>query len=141
MPIAEAEQIAAWLAGTDIEFLELRSADGCLTLRRQGNDVAISREGAPAPQEAAREITVTAPSVGVFLHRHPLRDAPLVRPGDTVTAGQILGLLCIGPLLLPVAAPRAGTVARMWAAHEEVVGFGSPLVELLATEGTGDHGH
>ena len=84
---------------------------------------------------------MTAPSVGVFLHRHPLHAAPLVRTGEVVAAGQVLGLLHIGPLLLPVTAPRPGKVVGMWAAHEAVVGFGTRLVELLATEGTGDHGH
>lgn len=135
------QQLATWLAGTDIALLELRTPEGTLRLGRQGASsgeivqraagaagVAGVAGAAPAPAVAA------ASSVGLFLHRHPLHAAPLVRIGERVPAGQLLGLLQIGPLLLPVHAPLDGVVAAMRAAAGQAVGYGAALVELQALE-------
>jgi acetyl-CoA carboxylase biotin carboxyl carrier protein len=66
----------------------------------------------------------------VFLHCHPLAATPLARIGERVGAGQTVGLLQIGPLLLPVTAPQAGIVDSIHAADGLPVGYGAPLVEL-----------
>lgn len=55
---------------------------------------------------------------------------PLVRIGARVEAGQTVGLLKIGPLLLPVAAPQAGIVDGVHVADGAAVGYGTPLLEL-----------
>lgn len=142
MMIAELQQLAAWLAGTDIGLLELRTAQGHVRLRRDGAapgnyvlEQLQGHAGAPVPVSvAASAVPATSPavasSVGVFLHHHPLRGTPLAPPGAGVQAGQTVGLLQIGALLLPVAAPQAGVVASMLAAHGSLVGYGTALVEL-----------
>jgi acetyl-CoA carboxylase biotin carboxyl carrier protein len=123
-----APQLAAWLAGTDIGLLELRTPQGTLRLGRQGNDIV---ELPAEVTEAETELmSVHAPSVGAFLHSHPLAAAPLVRIGQRVEAGQTVGLLKIGPLLLPLTAPQAGIVDGVHAADGLTVGYGAPLVDL-----------
>jgi acetyl-CoA carboxylase biotin carboxyl carrier protein len=47
-----------------------------------------------------------------------------------VTAGQPLGLLQVGPILLPVVSPRDGIVASVIASDRALVGYGDPLVAL-----------
>lgn len=139
MMIAELEQLAAWLAGTDIGLLELHTPHGQVRLRRDGAapenyvlEELQGHAGAPVPVSvaAASPTQVVASSVGVFLHYHPLRGTPLAPPGAQVQAGQTVGLLQIGALLLPVAAPQAGVVASMLKAHGSLVGYGTALVEL-----------
>ena len=121
------QQIAAWLAAADIGLLELRGPGQTLLLRHDGAGVdVIETDGAEAPAL----LTIAAPSLGVFLHRHPLREEPLAAPGARVRAGQALGLLQIGPLLLPVAAPADATVHELLAAHGTLVGYGTPLFAL-----------
>jgi acetyl-CoA carboxylase biotin carboxyl carrier protein len=66
----------------------------------------------------------------VFVASHPMRDTPFAAVGAAVKAGDLLGLLKIGHLLVPVAAPVQGIVARVVAADGCMQGFGSPLVEL-----------
>jgi acetyl-CoA carboxylase biotin carboxyl carrier protein len=119
-------QLAAWLAGTDIGLLELRTPQGTLRLGRQGDDIV----ELPAEVLEAETVSVHAPSVGVFLHSHPLAATPLARIGERVDAGRAVGLLKIGPLLLPVTALQAGIVDSIHAADGLSVGYGTPLVEL-----------
>ncbi|MFO1273980.1 MAG: biotin/lipoyl-containing protein [Rubrivivax sp.] len=114
------DRIRAWLQATDIGLLELRGPGTTLSLRN---------EAAPAP-----EVTVAAPSVGVLLHRHPLRADDLVAPGAPVAAGQVLALLQVGPLLLPVAAPANGHFGAWLAPHGTAVGWGTPLAAITPTE-------
>lgn len=130
------QQLATWLAGTDIALLELRTPEGTVRLGRR-NGAALGEivpldagddDAEPAPAVAA------ASSVGIFRHSHPLHAAPLVRIGEHVPAGQLLGLLQIGPLLLPVDAPMAGLVAAVLVAAGHTVGYGTALVELQRLE-------
>ena len=131
----QVQQLAAWLAATDIGLLELRTPDGVLRLGREGgagSEVVEldAQDDPPAPPACA----AVAPSVGVFLHAHPLHAAPLARAGERVAAGQPVGLMRIGPLLLPVRAPQAGVLIAYLVPEGEPVGWGTPLVELQAAE-------
>lgn len=128
MPFAHIDNISTWLAATDIAELELRGPAGHLRLRRDHGG-SVTRLAEPLRAEPYN-VVVTAQSVGIFLHRHPLQDAPLVRTGARVNAHQPLGLLKIGMLLLPVAAPVPGVVAGMRVQHGTTVGFGTELVVL-----------
>ena len=131
MQIDPLQQLSAWLAATDIAMLELRGPDSHVRLRRDGAHVI--EVAAPAmvdtPSAQAPRLTVAAGSVGVFLHGHPLHATPLAAPGASVRAGQPLGLLQIGSLLLPVTAPKDATVIGARVAQGETVGFATPLVE------------
>ena len=122
-------QLSAWLAATDIDVLELDGPGEHLCLRRNGAQVEVvpntGAQGGPGPLAVAK-----AASVGVFLHGHPLRGEPLAAPGTPARAGQVLGLLQIGALLLPVTAPRDGIVENVLVAQGTTVGYGTPLVEL-----------
>jgi len=139
----ELREIAGWMAETDIGFLELRMPGATVRLGRRSEEVVTlddgqradaqvdGRAGAPDQNPAGlHPDTVTAGSVGVFLHAHPCATAPFVRTGTEVLAGQTLGLLRIGVLLLPVVASRAGTVAALRAGDGATVGYGAPLVDL-----------
>jgi len=125
-------QLSAWLAATDIELLELRGPDHHLCLRREGEQIAVVTAEERAQEHAEPPLVVSAASVGVFLHGHPLHPEALVRPGERVRAGQVLALMKIGALLLPVSAPQDGIALRPLVAHGATVGFGTPLFEMSA---------
>lgn len=130
MPTDQVQQLVAWLAETDIDLLELR---GPGMLLRLGHDVGDARTLPPQAAPVAhtvRPVTADAPSVGVFLHAHPLQQTTLAAAGRRVRAGAPLGLLQIGTMLLPVCAPQAATVAHVRVAHGTLVGYGTPLVDL-----------
>src|SRR5215217_6100080 len=97
-PLDHAPTLAAWLAATDIDILELAGPEGHLRLRRgesgqaQAIDASACRLELQAGAGAQREV-VMSPGVGLLLRTHPIRDEPLVEAGDRVAAGQVLALL------------------------------------------------
>ena len=128
MRIDDVRQLSAWLEATDIDMLELQGPGERLCLRRNGNRIEVASAG---DEESAGPLTVVkAESVGVFLDRHPQRGEPLATSGARVRAGQALGLLQIGALLLPVTAPHDGTALATLVAPGTAVGYGTPLIEL-----------
>ena len=125
MPFDHIGQLSAWLAEAGIAELELIGPSRRLRLSLNGDQAQV--DGTTPLDEAPAEI-IAAPTVGVFLHRHPMSDVALAPEGSAVRADQVVGLLRVGPLLVPVAAPRDGIVTAMLAPHEAVVGYGAELV-------------
>lgn len=125
-PLDHVADIAAWLAATDIDCLELTGPAGHLRLRRGGEpEVTADRTDEPLAEDES--VAMPSPGFGIFLHAHPLHETPLVRAGDGVAAGQVLGFLKIGALLIPVPAPHDGVVSDIVAQDGTLVGFGDPL--------------
>lgn len=131
--IERVRQLSAWLDGTGITLLELSGPGQQIRLQRSGcgrtGHPTAQQLASPAMPESSRTL-VLAGSVGRVLYTHPLRETPLVQPGQQIVAGQTVALLKIGAVLLEVAAPRAGVVSRIVAVSETLVGFGTPLIEL-----------
>jgi acetyl-CoA carboxylase biotin carboxyl carrier protein len=117
--------LSAALAGSDVVELELRGPGVHLRLRQDGAGVAQLAPAGPAAGEV-----IAAPGPGLFLDRHPLHRAPLAPSGMRVAAGDLVGLLRVGALLLPVTAPRAGVIGAALVARDSAVGFGTPLFLL-----------
>jgi acetyl-CoA carboxylase biotin carboxyl carrier protein len=125
------DQLCAWLARTDIGLLELKSPSQTLRLLHEGTAVAVQTvDGAEAIRQQPPALIVRASAPGAFLCRHPLRERATIATGEEFHAGDPLGFLQVGPLLLPVLAPLAGTVTDVLARHGTIVGYGAPLFEL-----------
>jgi acetyl-CoA carboxylase biotin carboxyl carrier protein len=89
-----------------------------------------SGDGAPAA-----DAYVVAPSVGVF-HRSPEPGAPpFVEEGQTVEAGQQVGIVEVMKQMLPVEADRAGRIAAVLKRDGESVEFAERLFALEPVEG------
>jgi acetyl-CoA carboxylase biotin carboxyl carrier protein len=136
-------QLATWLAATDIDCLELRGPGVhlCLINRNGQVDLALA---SVSPHAAAGKLTVTAQSVGRYQHSHPAHEQPLVAVGQAITAGQAVGLLQVGSLLMPVVSPEAGYMVRHLVAAGATVGYGTALAEIRSTTAAlkaKGHGH
>lgn len=143
MPDDTWRQIAGWLAATDIERIEIDEPGLHVRMSRgpSGDRWETDPEGhspasaAPTPAAvAAKTVVASAPCAGVFLDRHPLRAAPLARPGERVRAGDVIGLLQLGQVLAPVLAPAGGVIVGARCAPGDLVGYGAPLMEISAGE-------
>lgn len=115
------DKLTAWMEEGGFTRLTYTRGKRSVTLRRP--------EGAQAKPRLPAQ-TITSPSIGVFTPSHPLAAEPYAAAGSVVRAGEIVGLLSIGPVLLPVEAPCTATVRRVLLQEGALVGFGDPLFEI-----------
>ncbi|MGQ0840943.1 acetyl-CoA carboxylase biotin carboxyl carrier protein [Actinokineospora sp.] len=86
---------------------------------------------APAPAEqAAPDLALCSPIVGVFHHAPSPGAAPFVSVGDVVRPGQQVGIVEAMKVMIPVEADRRGRVTGVLAADGAAVEFGEPLYAL-----------
>ncbi len=133
-PIAEIEALLAAMERHGIERIELEDAEGSLAL---GLPPAAASAPVPASMPPATSAGDPAPVAkatiaGRFLPAHPWRAKPFAEIGQRVAAGAIVGLVQVGPLYVPVAAPADGIVDAILAEPGALVGYGSPLLRLGA---------
>jgi acetyl-CoA carboxylase biotin carboxyl carrier protein len=73
---------------------------------------------------------VTAPLVGTAYLAPQPGEAPFVRIGDSVVAGQTLLIIEAMKVMNEIPAPRAGRVVEILVADAEPVEYGAPLLRL-----------
>jgi acetyl-CoA carboxylase biotin carboxyl carrier protein len=131
MPFDHIAELSAWLREAGIDEFELIGPSMRLRL-----DIGSDQSGIAEIEHAVEQPAeiIVAPTFGVFLHRHPMSNAPLAAEGSPVRAGQVVGLLRIGPLLVPVTSPKEGVITVILAAHEATVGYGSELIAFQPHE-------
>ena len=99
---------------------------------------APGRRWAPATSGAALEErqgpTVDAPLGGVFYRAASPTSDPYAREGDSVEAGQVIGLIEAMKVFNEIHADQAGTVKRFLVNNGQLVQAGAPLVELEVSE-------
>ena len=122
-PADHIQQLAGLLDGTSIGLLELTTPEGLVRLRR---------DAGPRDPVDAESLTIRAPSVGTFRIAHPMLVIPLAEPGRSVMAGEAVGLIQVGTLLLHVRAPADGVLQDILAADGDTVGYGAKLMHLTA---------
>jgi acetyl-CoA carboxylase biotin carboxyl carrier protein len=132
-PLDHVDQLSAWLQVTDIGLFELSGPNGTLRLLNDGGSVHVAGGKEQTPAEGI--VAVRAPSLGVFLDRHPLHDQSIAAIGAAIRTGEPLGFLQVGSLLTAVLAPQGGTVIDVLVENGAVVGYGATLFELQPTEG------
>jgi biotin carboxyl carrier protein len=130
------------LANHDVRAFSLRVASA-------GIEIAIDRGGGlpglapergtgamPASDEGGDDPepdqgnAINAPLLGAFWRR-PAPEAPaFVEEGDTIEAGQTVGLIEVMKSFHDVTAPRAGTLRRFLVDEGATVEYGQPLAEL-----------
>jgi biotin carboxyl carrier protein len=76
------------------------------------------------------EITVKSPFPGTFYRRPNPESDPYVSEGDTVAAGDVIGLVEIMKNFYEVHADAGGTVARFLVENEALVDAGQEILAL-----------
>ncbi|MES0099086.1 biotin attachment protein [Mesorhizobium sp. M0019] len=131
MTIEEIERLAAWCASAGIAEIELAEAGFSLRLHMQSVIASIPVAAAEVPKAGTVFKGVRAPGVGVFRLDHPTTGRPVAEPGQTVCKGETIGVLQVGPCLKAVLAPADGVLGAALAEDGAVVGYGTPLYELM----------
>ena len=130
--ITDIERLAQILARSGVDTIEIEEPG--LTLKLVVDTAArIATSARPAAADAPvtdHSVVAKAEVAGHFLAAHPWRDKPFVAPGQRIETGAIVGLVKIGLLYAPVAAPAAGIVDAVIAETGAIVGYGSPIVRI-----------
>jgi acetyl-CoA carboxylase biotin carboxyl carrier protein len=134
--ISDIAEVASLISDAGIGAWELTGPDYRIRLTstcQAPSALAASSGAGPDTEPSHQQPTdmVLSPGVGIFLHAHPVHERNLVEPNQPVSAGQPVGLLQIGPILIPVVSPRDGVAASHVAPDASLVGYGDPLVALL----------
>ncbi|MGH2559486.1 MAG: acetyl-CoA carboxylase, partial [Thermomicrobiales bacterium] len=110
----------------EVEGLTLdiqRGAGGELTVYGAATEVALATT-------AELETTVVAPVLGAFYRRRSPEEPPLVEIGQTVEAGQVIGLIEVMKTYHEVTAPDGGVLAAFLADDGEFVEYGQALATI-----------
>lgn len=147
MDLQVIQELTALIRQRGIDVLVLTTREASLRLERDASNSPASRPppspnrpasgrraSADAAANAASGYELTAPAPGIFLDRHPLGSQPLVRAGATVEAGQLIGFLRVGCLLLPLRSAQKGRITSLLPRAGDTLGYGAVVVRL-ATDG------
>jgi acetyl-CoA carboxylase biotin carboxyl carrier protein len=98
---------------------------------------AAGAPGAPAHPAGDHEALppgniVTAPMVGTFYGAASPKDAPFVSEGDTIHAGDKVGIIEAMKMMNEIESEFAGRVARILVKNGQPVEFGQPLMVIEA---------
>lgn len=88
---------------------------------------ATASENASAKGESGA-VAVVSPMVGVFYRSPSPSDPPFVEVGDTVQAGQVIGVVEAMKVFNEIISDIEGTVVEIIAQNAELVETGAPLV-------------
>lgn len=131
-------KLAKLLADTglsEIEYAEGGKKIRCAAGGRPAPATPAASAAAPAPtgnngEPSAKGTLVTAPMVGtVYLSPAP-GEAPFVKAGDKVKAGETLLIIEAMKVMNPIKAPSGGTITSILAADSKPVEFGEVLLVI-----------
>ncbi|WP_192246588.1 biotin attachment protein [Mesorhizobium silamurunense] len=131
MTVEEIEKLAAWCAAAGVSEIELAETGFSLRLHIQSGNAEPGAMVAEAAKAEAVFKGVRAPGVGIFRLVHPTTGHPVVETGRSVRKGETVGVLQIGACLKAIVTPADGALGAALVEDGTVVGYGTPLYELL----------
>jgi acetyl-CoA carboxylase biotin carboxyl carrier protein len=140
------DAVAALIQEFGLQEATWSGEDGGVTLRKRRSTQAVA-VGAPsefvedssfedsveaAPVAAAGPVghPVTSPMNGIYYASSNPSSPPFVKEGDTVTAGQTIGLIEAMKVFNEVPASMSGTVVKIIAESGQLVQPGDPLIYI-----------
>ena len=94
--------------------------------------VAAPTEVAPVIKATSRGAVETSPMVGVFYSAPNPGEAPFVNVGQTVSAGDTLGIIEAMKIMNPIEATQSGVIEEILVKNGDVIQFGQPLFRYRA---------
>lgn len=135
------QSLAAVMRQSELTELDLALGSVTVRLRRSNQDVVNSGPlPASTPAEAPANTSpiphvITAPMIGTFYTSSTPGAAPFVSEGDSVSAGQTIGIIEAMKIMNEIAADRPGVVEKIIVANGQPVEYGSPLMRLTLAYG------
>ncbi|MEN2751039.1 MULTISPECIES: acetyl-CoA carboxylase biotin carboxyl carrier protein [Psychrobacter] len=143
MDIEKIRTLIALMEENELVNLEVSSDDEHISLTRHYDAPAPTMMAAPAmgaapiaATEAKASVKAgsveTSPMVGVFYAAPSPNDPPFVKVGQTVQAGDTLGIIEAMKIMNPLEATQSGVIDEILVDNSEVVQFGQPVIRYKA---------
>ena len=146
MELKEVKELLKAFDDSGSSYLEIKDNEFQIKLKKYSDTVSVVSNPAPeikknsVPQNQATEEVaekepqgqldgeqVLAPLVGVFYAAPSPEQSAYVQVGDKVTKGQVLCLIEAMKMMSEITAPKDGTIKKIYAKNQDVVGFEDPL--------------
>ncbi|HJF28794.1 acetyl-CoA carboxylase biotin carboxyl carrier protein [Acinetobacter bohemicus] len=139
MDIRKIKKLIELMIESDLQALEVKEGDQSIALTRRSPVVAAAVPAMPAPAadvvpvtKSPRGAVETSPMVGVFYAAPSPGEAPFVKIGQTVSAGETLGIIEAMKIMNPIEATQSGVIEEILVKNGEVIQFGQPLFRYRA---------
>ena len=137
MDIRKIKKLIDLMIESDLQAIEVKEGDQAISLTRRTPMIASATPLATAPMEApvvksSRGAIETAPMVGVFYAAPSPGEAPFVKVGQTISAGESLGIIEAMKIMNPIEATQSGVIEEILVKNGDVVQFGQPLIRYRA---------
>ena len=134
MDIRKIKKLIDLMIESDLQAIEVKEGDQSIALTRPTPVIAAgaiaaapaATPAAPAPK-TPRGAVETSPMVGVFYAAPSPGEAPFVKVGQTVSAGETLGIIEAMKIMNPIEATQSGVVEEILVKNGDVIQFGQPL--------------
>ena len=138
------DEVAKLISEYNLSEAELEVDDFKIVLRRQRPPVMV---GTPVPQQFIEQAVesapvapvaapiqagtpISSPMMGIYYASSSPSADPYVREGDTVTAGQVIGLIEAMKVFNEIQSTVSGTVKKIVAEGGDIVNPGDPLMYI-----------
>lgn len=139
MDIRKIKKLIDLMIESDLQAIEVKEGDQSISLTRPTPVFASAPIAAPtaslpvAPTaKTPRGAVETSPMVGVFYAAPSPGEAPFVNIGQTISAGETLGIIEAMKIMNPIEATKSGVVEEILVKNGEVIQFGQPLFRYRA---------
>jgi acetyl-CoA carboxylase biotin carboxyl carrier protein len=138
MDIRKIKKLIDLMIESDLQSIEVKEGDQSIALARRNPIVAAGVQLPTAPADvpvikaAARGAVETSPMVGVFYAAPSPGEAPFVNVGQTISAGETLGIIEAMKIMNPIEATQSGVIEEILVKNGDVIQFGQPLFRYRA---------
>ena len=139
MDIRKIKKLIDLMIESDLQAIEVKEGDQSMSLTRPtpvytAAPVATPVTSAPVATAAKtpRGAVESSPMVGVFYSAPSPGEPPFVNVGQTVSAGETLGIIEAMKIMNPIEATQSGVIEEILVKNGEVIQFGQPLFRYRA---------
>ena len=138
MDIRKIKKLIDLMIESDLQAIEVKEGDQSIALTRRNPVVAAAVQTMPATTTAApvvktpRGALETSPMVGVYYAAQSPGEPPFVKVGQTISAGETLGIIEAMKIMNPIEATQSGVVEEILVKNGDVIQFGQPIFRYRA---------
>ncbi len=138
MDIRKIKKLIDLMIESDLQAIEVKEGDQSIALTRRSPMVAgtVSAMAAPVAEapvaKTPRGAVETSPMVGVFYAAPSPGEPTFIKVGQTVSAGETLGIIEAMKIMNPIEATQSGVIEEILVKNGEVIQFGQALFRYRA---------